>query len=107
MVFPVIRVFSVNLGTAFAYSCSFTSHTSYKNGMIGHGGVGGGGLNISLLFFGLSGISVVFPVIRVFPVNLGTAFAYSCSFTSHISYKNGMIGHGGWGWGGGGGERNM
>ena len=63
----------------------------------------GGGLNISLLFFGLSGISVVFPVIRVFPVNLGTAFAYSCSFTSHISYKNGMIGHGGWGWGGGGG----
>ena len=91
MVFPVIRVFPVNLGTAFAYSCSFTSHISYKNGMIGHGGVGGG----SLLFFGLSGISVVFPVIRVFPVNLGTAFAYSCSFTSHISYKNGMIGHGG------------
>ena len=26
----------------------------------------------SLLFFGLSGISVVFPVIQVFPVNLGT-----------------------------------
>ena len=25
----------------------------------------------SLLFFGLSGISAVFPVIRVFPVNLG------------------------------------
>ena len=22
----------------FAYCCSFTSHTSYKNGMIGHGG---------------------------------------------------------------------
>ena len=22
----------------FAYSCSFTFHTSYKNGMIGHGG---------------------------------------------------------------------
>ena len=58
---------------------------------------------MSLLFFGLSGISVVFPVIRVFPVNLGTAFAYSCSFTSHISYKNGMIGHGGVGGGGGGG----
>ena len=30
-------------------------------------------MNISLLFFGLSGISAVFPVIRVFPVNLGTA----------------------------------
>ena len=29
--------------------------------------------NVSLLFFGLSGISAVFPVIRVFPVNLGTA----------------------------------
>ena len=28
--------------------------------------------NNPLLFFGLSGISVVFPVIRVFPVNLGT-----------------------------------
>ena len=41
MVFPVIWVFPVNLGTAFAYSCSFTSHISYKNGMIGHGGVGG------------------------------------------------------------------
>ena len=27
----------------FAYSCSFTFHTSYKNGMIGHGGGGGGG----------------------------------------------------------------
>ena len=26
----------------------------------------------SLLFFGISSISVVFPVIRVFPVNLGT-----------------------------------
>ena len=26
----------------FAYSCSFTFHTSYKNGMIGHGGGGGG-----------------------------------------------------------------
>ena len=25
----------------FAYSCSFTLHTSYKNGMIGHGGGGG------------------------------------------------------------------
>ena len=24
----------------FAYSCSFTLHTSYKNGMIGHGGGG-------------------------------------------------------------------
>ena len=24
----------------FAYSCSFTFHTSYKNGMIGHGGGG-------------------------------------------------------------------
>ena len=23
---------------SFAYSCSFTSHTSYKNGMIGHEG---------------------------------------------------------------------
>ena len=22
----------------FAYSCSFTFHTSYKNGMFGHGG---------------------------------------------------------------------
>ena len=28
--------------------------------------------NNPLLFFGLSGISVVFPVIRVFPVSLGT-----------------------------------
>ena len=28
--------------------------------------------NYPLLFFGLSGISVVFPVIRVFPVSLGT-----------------------------------
>ena len=27
----------------FAYSCSLTFHTSYKNGMIGHGGGGGGG----------------------------------------------------------------
>ena len=26
----------------------------------------------SILFFGLSGISAVFPVIRVFPINLGT-----------------------------------
>ena len=26
----------------FAYSCSFTFHTSYKNGMIGLGGGGGG-----------------------------------------------------------------
>ena len=25
----------------FAYSCSFIFHTSYKNGMIGHGGGGG------------------------------------------------------------------
>ena len=25
----------------FAYSCSFTFHTSYKNGMFGHGGAGG------------------------------------------------------------------
>ena len=24
----------------FSYSCSFTFHTSYKNGMIGHGGGG-------------------------------------------------------------------
>ena len=30
--------------------------------------------NNPLLFFGLSGISVVFPVIRVFPVSLGTPF---------------------------------
>ena len=29
----------------FAYSCSFTFHTSYKNGMIGHGGGGGGALS--------------------------------------------------------------
>ena len=28
--------------------------------------------NVSLLFFGLSGISAVFPVIQVFPVTLGT-----------------------------------
>ena len=28
----------------FAYSCSFTFNTSYKNGMIGHGGGGGGGV---------------------------------------------------------------
>ena len=27
----------------FAYCCSFTFHTSYRNGMIGHGGGGGGG----------------------------------------------------------------
>ena len=26
----------------FVYSCSFTFHTSYKSGMIGHGGGGGG-----------------------------------------------------------------
>ena len=25
----------------FAYSCTFTFHTTYKNGMIGHGGRGG------------------------------------------------------------------
>ena len=34
----------------FAYSCSFTFRTSYKNGMIGHGGgggMGGGGLTLS------------------------------------------------------------
>ena len=37
--------------------------------------------NNPLLFFGLSGISVVFPVIRVFPVSLGTRFpAFSGSF---------------------------
>ena len=29
----------------FAYSCSFTFHTSYKNDMIGHGGGGGGTLS--------------------------------------------------------------
>ena len=34
-------------------------------------------INVSLLFFGLSGISAVFPVIRVFPVNLGTMFVLS------------------------------
>ena len=28
--------------------------------------------NNPLLFFGLSGISLVFPIIRVFPVSLGT-----------------------------------
>ena len=37
----------------FAHCCSFTFHTSYKNGMIGHGGGGGGNavkmLKISLL----------------------------------------------------------
>ena len=27
----------------FAYCCSYTCHTSYKNGMIGWGGGGGGG----------------------------------------------------------------
>ena len=27
----------------FAYSSGFTFNTSYKNGMIGHGGGGGGG----------------------------------------------------------------
>ena len=32
--------------------------------------------NNPLLFFGLSGISVVFPVIRVFPVSLGTRSDY-------------------------------
>ena len=31
--------------------------------------------NNPLLFFGLSGISVVFPVIQVFPVSLGTLSA--------------------------------
>ena len=30
----------------FAYSCSFTFHTSYKNGMIGHGG---GGNDVKML----------------------------------------------------------
>ena len=29
----------------FAHCCSFTFHTSYKNGMIGHGGGGGGTLS--------------------------------------------------------------
>ena len=27
----------------FAYSCSFTLHTSYTNGLIGQSGEGGGG----------------------------------------------------------------
>ena len=31
-------------------------------------------INVSLVFFGLYGILAVFPVIRVFPVNLGTVF---------------------------------
>ena len=33
----------------FAYSCSFTFHTSYKNGMFGHGGGGGGGNAVKIL----------------------------------------------------------
>ena len=33
----------------FAYCCSFTFHTSYKNGMIGHGGWGGGGNDVKML----------------------------------------------------------
>ena len=38
-----------------------------------------------LLFFGLSGISAVFPVIRVFPVNLGTL---SCHLFSKLIWSN-------------------
>ena len=30
----------------FAYSCSFTFHTSYKKGMIGHRGGGGGAVKM-------------------------------------------------------------
>ena len=45
--------------------------------------------NNPLLFFGLSGISVVFPVIRVFPVSLGTPkFRGSrnfCEYKNHIT----------------------
>ena len=37
--------------------------------------------NNPLLFFGLSGISVVFPVIRVFPVSLGTPISLTISHT--------------------------
>ena len=33
----------------FAYSCSFTFHTSYKNVMIGHRGGGGGGNAVKML----------------------------------------------------------
>ena len=39
--------------------------------------------NTPLLFFGLSGISVVFPVIRVFPVSLGTRFLASRPILSY------------------------
>ena len=46
----------------YGYAMYMPALFSHKSGYI----------NISLLFFGLSGILVVFPVIRVFLVNLGT-----------------------------------
>ena len=46
----------------YGYAMYMPALFSHKSGYI----------NISLLFFGLSGILVVFPVIRVFTVNLGT-----------------------------------
>ena len=52
----------------------YTKYTRYSNiNNIQQSIIAEGHINISLLFFGLSGILVVFPVIRVFPVNLVTA----------------------------------
>ena len=44
--------------------------------------------NNPLLFFGLSGISVVFPVIRVFPVSLGTLYTV---ITVSMSISNNFL----------------
>ena len=46
---------------------------------------------VSLLFFGLSGISAVFLVIRVFPVNLGTVFFSVYKLINIIFLKNGTV----------------
>ena len=53
------------------------------------------GLKTPFLLFNIYKIEKV--LLRCFPPppDQTNPFAYSCSFTFHISYKNGMFGHGG------------
>ena len=52
------------------------------------------GLKTQFLLFNIKKIEKV--LLKCFPPRDQTnPFAYSCSFTFHTSYKNGMIGHGG------------
>ena len=52
------------------------------------------GLKTPVLLFNVEKIEKV--LLRCFPPRDQTnPFAYSCSFTLHTSYKNGMFGHGG------------